>query len=175
MTRSSFDVCTDCYFAHHYGARLVDGRWYSGDQDNIPADCEPLTLLAGIDVEDDVDAETDEGYTTFTRAACEGCGSNLGGARWRLTATREDTSMDTSTLPAPEQPWPRSHDDVIDGPLTLGEFRRLTAMLPDTTQVVVEDHDGSWFLNVDRLTHPDEDGTFALTLGTADTFDTRQF
>jgi hypothetical protein len=76
-------VCTDCYFAHHYGAHSHDGRWFAGESDT-PADREPLGRLAGLELADDTDSETGEGIDDFSWRSCEGCGSSLGGARYRL-------------------------------------------------------------------------------------------
>jgi hypothetical protein len=88
-------VCTDCYFAHHYGTTsqpTADGGtvWYSGDSDT-PADCEPLARLAGCELSDNAYGESydgldwsGEGVDAFSWSTCEGCGSTLGGARYRL-------------------------------------------------------------------------------------------
>ena len=128
-------VCTDCYFAHHYGIRatvmgtdhldpqpvpldevpglIADGwtvTWWAGDSD-IPCDSEPLSQLDGLDlydntcsnhsVEDVYDDDGDrtgdttecpecghddweDGITDFSWSRCGGCGSMLGGSRYRL-------------------------------------------------------------------------------------------
>jgi len=77
-------VCTDCYFAHHYGAVEVDGEWFAGESDS-PCDREPLSRLADCDsLADNTDSETGEGLQDFSWSQCEGCGSTLGGARYRL-------------------------------------------------------------------------------------------
>ena len=82
-------VCVDCYFAHHYGAVEVDGEWFAGESDT-PTDREPLALLEGYDLADntDVNDEFDEvdgsGIEEFSWRSCEGCGSTLGGSRYRL-------------------------------------------------------------------------------------------
>lgn len=77
------EVCEDCYFAHHYGRHQHDGKWYAGESD-IPADCEPLGRCEGLDLADNTDGETGEGITTFSHNSCDGCGSHLGGRRFRL-------------------------------------------------------------------------------------------
>jgi hypothetical protein len=77
------EVCTDCFFAHHYGAHEHDGQWYAGESDT-PCDREPLNKLADYDLADNTDSETGEGIEEFSMRACEGCGSNLGGSRYRL-------------------------------------------------------------------------------------------
>ncbi len=76
-------VCVDCYFAHHYGAHEHDGEWFAGDS-YTPADREPLGKLAGCELADNTNSETEEGMDTFSRSPCDGCGSTLGGARYRL-------------------------------------------------------------------------------------------
>ena len=76
-------VCTDCYFAHHYGAHEHDGQWYAGESDS-PADREPLALLDGYDLADNTDSETGVGIDEFSWSSCGGCGSTLGGSRHRL-------------------------------------------------------------------------------------------
>ena len=79
-------VCVDCYFSHHYGARAVNGEWFAGDSDT-PTDREPLTLLETASyVGDWTDAESGEGIDSFSWRQCEGCGSTLGGERYRLSA-----------------------------------------------------------------------------------------
>jgi len=85
MEHSDVYVCVDCYFAHHYGATEVDGEWFSGESDT-PCDREPLALLDGYDVADNTDCNSDEdsGIDEFSWRSCEGCGSTLGGSRYRL-------------------------------------------------------------------------------------------
>jgi hypothetical protein len=81
-------VCTDCYFAHHYGAHEHEGAWYAGDSDT-PANREPLALLVGKGqpgyLFDNTNSETGEGIDEFSRDRCDGCGSSLGGSRYRLS------------------------------------------------------------------------------------------
>lgn len=102
-------VCVDCYFAHHYGAHEHDGQWFAGDSDT-PCDSEPLARLEGLEIADNtcsdhyvgnvIDADdenvalpcvacgsTDEesGIDDFSWRACGGCGSTLGGTRYRLS------------------------------------------------------------------------------------------
>jgi len=78
-------VCVDCYFTHHYGAVEHDGRWYAGESDT-PCDREPLSRLADwdADIADNTDSETGDGIDEFSWRSCEGCGSTLGGSRYRL-------------------------------------------------------------------------------------------
>lgn len=121
-TYSDIWICTNCYFAHHYGAHFHcevcnvencehDGAaWYAGDIDT-PADCEPLARLDRSETSDntcsnhyygqtcETDDETSEyvkpceqcgssddetGITEFSMSSCDGCGSHLGGSRYRL-------------------------------------------------------------------------------------------
>lgn len=83
IEHANAEVCTDCYFAHHYGYRWDGREWYAGESDE-PCEREPLALLAGYDLADNTDSETGEGIDTFSWHSCEGCGSGLGGARYRL-------------------------------------------------------------------------------------------
>jgi hypothetical protein len=76
-------VCTDCYFAYHYGMTEVDEQWFAGESDS-PADRKPLGLLDGYDVSDNTNSETGDGIDEFSSSWCQGCGSTLGGARYRL-------------------------------------------------------------------------------------------
>lgn len=86
-------VCTDCYMAHHYGTTsqpTADGGtvWYAGESDT-PCDREPLTRLVGLDAWDDTDSVTGDGMDDFSRSSCDGCGSPLGGSRFRLHLTAD--------------------------------------------------------------------------------------
>ena len=99
-------VCHDCYFAHHYGAHEHEGEWYAGESDT-PSDREPLGLIPdGPTVTDwtcsDHNGESDrwddggtpcthcgqaddeDGEQSFSSSRCDGCGSTLGGSRYRL-------------------------------------------------------------------------------------------
>ena len=86
-------VCTDCYTAYHYGAvEITDADadehnppgWYAGLSD-IPADREPLTELDWSRLADDTNSNSaDSGIDTFSSSTCNGCGSRLGGSRYRL-------------------------------------------------------------------------------------------
>lgn len=105
-------VCTDCYFAHHYGVTEIertddDGatvtEWFVGDSDT-PADRKPLGKLDGYEIADNTCSDhtwpvtdddgdivemcecgnEDSGQETFSWSPCEGCGSRLGGSRERL-------------------------------------------------------------------------------------------
>lgn len=87
-TYSDVYVCEDCYFAHHYGyVAGPDNNWLVGpdcDPDKDATDREPLARLAGLDVSDNTNSETGEGIDTFSWTSCQGCGSHLGGSRYRL-------------------------------------------------------------------------------------------
>lgn len=87
------EVCVDCYFAHHYGAIERNGQWFAGESD-VAADREPLALLAGYELADNTDSETEEGITTFSWSSCEGCGSMLGGSRYRLALFTSRETVD---------------------------------------------------------------------------------
>lgn len=134
-------VCTDCYFAHHYGystverpltegeaVRYLSGydhgvsgdiietvegvaarQFFAGDSDT-PSDREPLNLLDGLlydntcsnhyygqdpqptDEHDVYDEPCNQcghngdenGITEHSQSQCDGCGSILGGPRYRL-------------------------------------------------------------------------------------------
>jgi hypothetical protein len=74
MTVKTFEttwVCTDCYFAHHYGATGCEPS-------------EPLALLDGFELADNTDSDSGEGIDEFSWSSCDGCGSTLGGSRYRL-------------------------------------------------------------------------------------------
>lgn len=108
-------VCWDCYYTHHYGARLHDGQWYVGDSDS-PSDRVPLGQVDGFTIHDatcsdhivdhlyDADGDRTGDYTDcpncgsndmengldeFSWRNCEGCGSRLGGARYRLSLWKD--------------------------------------------------------------------------------------
>lgn len=76
-------VCVDCYFAHHYGMSEHEGQWFAGESDT-PADRKPLALLDEFELADNTESETGEGMDEFSWSSCDGCGSTLGGARYRL-------------------------------------------------------------------------------------------
>ncbi|MBA3580800.1 MAG: hypothetical protein H0W42_12550 [Gemmatimonadaceae bacterium] len=86
-------VCTDCYFAHHYGAHEHEGVWYAGESDS-PCEFEPLGELPEYGyvsgdqevtfISDWTDSDTGDGIEEFTWRSCDGCGSHLGGSRYRL-------------------------------------------------------------------------------------------
>lgn len=86
-------VCTDCEAVHANGE--------IGDPDHTP-DREPLGLLDGQDVSlgmtfdeheceapGEVECECEQ--TTFSWSRCEGCGSQLGGARAAMTIHEKET------------------------------------------------------------------------------------
>ena len=101
-------VCVDCYFAHHYGAHEHDGQWYAGEDDS-PCDREPLGRVADCELADNTcsdhelvkigedefgddlmecphceGTDYESGMDDFSWSQCDGCGSYLGGARYRL-------------------------------------------------------------------------------------------
>jgi hypothetical protein len=82
-TFSSVWVCVDCYLTHHYGAQKNDGKWFAGESDT-PCDREPLNRLSDSEIADNTNSETGEGINDFSRYSCDGCGSTLGGSRYRL-------------------------------------------------------------------------------------------
>jgi ribosomal protein L37AE/L43A len=119
-TRSYSDVwvCVDCYFAHHYGATEVDGQWFAGESDRPCESGEPLRLLDDYEtsdntcsdhaVEDLYDEDGDhtgettvcdfcgqtgyeDGEQEFSWSRCDGCGSHLGGSRYRLAIWTTNT------------------------------------------------------------------------------------
>lgn len=83
-------VCTDCYFTHHYGATEHDGEWFAGESDD-PCDREPLAKLDGYNLADNTNSKTGEGMDDFSWRSCDGCGSTLGGSRFRLAVTMKGT------------------------------------------------------------------------------------
>ena len=97
--RCNIWVCTDCYFAHHYGVREHDGKWYAGESDE-PSELKPLGKVWDDELTDNTCADHDgtddkvcthcreatyeDGMEEFTWRSCDGCGSHLGGSRHRL-------------------------------------------------------------------------------------------
>lgn len=75
------EVCTDCYFYHHYGNEGVD---IDADGTIAETGLKALGRVEGMELTDDTDSETGDGITTFSRDTCDGCGSHLGGSRHRL-------------------------------------------------------------------------------------------
>lgn len=63
---------------------LVVSQWYAGESDT-PCDREPLGLwVQGHHLADNTDSETGEGIDEFSWRQCSGCGSTLGGSRYRM-------------------------------------------------------------------------------------------
>jgi hypothetical protein len=60
------------------------------------------------------------------------------------------------------------------GFLTVGQLKALIADHHDDVQIVVADEEGNYF-NIESTRPADDEGNFAITLFTADTFDARQF
>lgn len=116
-----------------------------------------------------------ESYWPTQPAACEFVVMVLGGL---LSPIDRDTRYATTLSPMAGygyRPLPTIPADATV--MTLGEFRAFTGRLPDSTQIVV-DRDGRSPLNIPALVLPETEegthGTFAVTLLTADTFDSRQ-
>jgi ribosomal protein L37AE/L43A len=119
-------VCTDCYFAHHYGAHEIkvedadsynEAGWYAGESDR-PCDREPLGECEHLELADNTcsdhyygqSCETNEdgenvepcdhcrrsddenGIREFDWWRCDGCGSRLGGSRYRLAYKIKETA-----------------------------------------------------------------------------------
>ena len=92
-------VCTDCYFAHHYGYRELAPDLFTIGPDfgrENATDREPLALLDEYELADwtydESDGENAEqieqhgtGLRDFSWSTCQGCGSTLGGSRSRLS------------------------------------------------------------------------------------------
>lgn len=62
---------------------------------------------------------------------------------------------------------------VLNGVLTLAQFRKFTEHLSGHYQIVISDLDRN-FLNVNLVSLPDDDETHVINLLTANTFDPRQ-
>lgn len=77
-------VCVDCYFVHHYGYEADNI-----DENGLIRET-GLKAMGRLDdvhpfrVTDNTDSETGEGIEEFSWRNCAGCGSTLGGARYRL-------------------------------------------------------------------------------------------
>lgn len=92
---SEISVCIDCMFVHANGE-------YPGDPADRPADAPEAWALWGFgyhvtmggthtencDAQEDNDVECDCENLGFSWQSCEGCGSNLGGDRYRFTTWR---------------------------------------------------------------------------------------
>ena len=61
----------------------------------------------------------------------------------------------------------------MNGVLTVGELKKILADYSDDTQIVVANEE--WYLNISNVVLPDNNGIYAITFETADTFDPRQF
>lgn len=75
-------VCRDCLVAHVNGVEIAlnesaiwDSAWDCGRY---------LESVAGLNLAYDIDPETENGINTFSRSACELCGSRQAGERFRL-------------------------------------------------------------------------------------------
>ncbi len=88
-TNTAVWVCEDCYIAHHYGWREIDGKWYAGEG-HVAAELEPLNRLDGATLYDWTHSESGRGIREFDRDMCDGCGSRLGGSRYRLMLETEE-------------------------------------------------------------------------------------
>ncbi len=114
-------VCTDCYFAHHYGAHEHEGQWFAGESDTA-ADREPLCKLEGYELADNTDSETGEGMDEFSWRSCDGCGSTLGGARYRLAV------FERADVPAVDDGYV---SEGSSGPLLVQLDSRVIGSAPD--------------------------------------------
>jgi hypothetical protein len=63
---------------------------------------------------------------------------------------------------------------VERGILTVGEFRKLLAKLPDDTQMVIA-NDGGWYDNIGEVQLPNGEEYCALTFSKGESFDSRQY
>ena len=103
-------VCSDCYFAHHYGVTKIETpydinpdapeegtdikvEWYAGESDT-PCDREPLWALEGFELADNTDCNAGDEYPWSTDT-CEHCSeriiyqwSPLVGMSWAHEATQ---------------------------------------------------------------------------------------
>jgi hypothetical protein len=86
-------VCTDCYFAHHYGRQFTNGAWYAGENDQ-ECEFEPLAHLNGMELADNTNSDTGEGIEEFSRGDCDGCDQWRAGSRYRLAGWRIGPSED---------------------------------------------------------------------------------
>lgn len=59
--------------------------------------------------------------------------------------------------------------------ITVGDMKKILAVLDDDVQIVISKDEESWWLNINSVELPDGDGMFTLTLHPKDNFDTRQF
>jgi hypothetical protein len=60
--------------------------------------------------------------------------------------------------------------------ITVKDLKKVIELLNDDVQVVVAtENEGGWWLNIEEVEMPDNDGMFTLTFHTKDNFDPRQF
>jgi hypothetical protein len=64
---------------------LIVRQWYAGEDPVLPCDRKPLALVDPDRLLDNTNSETGDGIDTFSWDSCEGCGSDLGGYRYRLS------------------------------------------------------------------------------------------
>lgn len=87
---SDIMVCEDCLIAHHYGWDPIEDtdppEWSVGEGEQTTT-TEPWGVLPDdLDFTDNTDGNNpdDTGIDEFSWRRCEGCGSHLGGARYRF-------------------------------------------------------------------------------------------
>ena len=60
--------------------------------------------------------------------------------------------------------------------ITVKDLKKVIELLNDDVQVVVAtENEGGWWLNIEEVEMPDNDGMFTLTFHTKNNFDPRQF
>lgn len=99
-----------------------------------------------------------------------------------LTSIKNPFNMSFDEFFAQYQQWYGVLEDnflkteyVYSPTVTVGELKEVIKYIPDETQVVVYDEKNDWWLNVETIDLPDNDGMFTVTFNTVNTFDPRQF
>lgn len=78
----SIRVCSDCYLTHHGYDEHELGHGFDREPWSLLDDADDVSSGWVDDDHDDEDSTDDDG---FSWSPCDGCGSRLGGNRYRMT------------------------------------------------------------------------------------------
>ena len=107
-------------------------------------------------------------HADFKNIDCDTCGQFIEGAPICNNCGQYETHATDQDCPAFNYDF-----GVLNGVLTLAQFRKFTEHLSGHYQIVISDLDRN-FLNVNLVSLPDDDETHVINLLTANTFDPRQ-